>query len=71
MKEQNQQNPQNNSKVPDKNKILSPNEKLKEMQAFINSKKKKKEVPKETPKTKAAEPKRTNQIWILNNIKQL
>ena len=37
MKEQNQQNPQNNSKVPDKNKILSPNEKLKEMQAFINS----------------------------------
>ena len=30
-------NPQNNSKIPDKNKILSPNEKLKEMQAFINS----------------------------------
>ena len=43
---------QNNSKVPDKNKILSPNEKLKEMQAFINSLQSKKEVPKETPKTK-------------------
>ena len=55
MKELNQQNPQNNSKVPDKNKILSPNEKLKEMQAFINSLQSKKEVqtkPKETPKTK-------------------
>ena len=46
---------QNNSKIPDKNKILSPNEKLKEMQAFINSLQSKKEVqtkPKETPKTK-------------------
>ena len=52
MKELNQQNPQNNSKTPDKNKILSPNEKLKEMQAFINSLQSKKEVPKETPKTK-------------------
>ena len=52
MKELNQQNPQNNSKVPDKNKILSPNEKLKEMQAFINSLQSKKEAPKETPKTK-------------------
>ena len=52
MKELNQQNPQNNSKVPDKNKILSPNEKLKEMQAFINSLQSKKETPKETPKTK-------------------
>ena len=47
-----EQNPQNNSKVPDKNKVLSPNEKLKEMQAFINSLQSKKEVPKETPKTK-------------------
>ena len=44
--------PQNNSNIPDKNKILSPNEKLKEMQAFINSLQSKKEVPKETPKTK-------------------
>ena len=35
----------------DKNKILSPNEKLKEMQAFINSLQSKKEVPKETTKT--------------------
>ena len=52
MKEQNPQNSQNNSKVPDKNKILSPNEKLKEMQAFINFLQSKKEVPKETPKTK-------------------
>ena len=52
MKEQNPQNSQNNSKVPDKNKVLSPNEKLKEMQAFINSLQSKKEVPKETPKTK-------------------
>ena len=51
MKEQNQQTPQNNSKTSDKNKILSPNEKLKEMQAFINSLQSKKEVPKETPKT--------------------
>ena len=45
-------NSQNNSKIPDKNKILSPNKKLKEMQAFINSLQSKKEVPKETPKTK-------------------
>ena len=51
MKELNQQNPQNNSKVPDKNKILSPNEKLKEMQAFINSLQSKKEVPTQTTKT--------------------
>ena len=44
---------QNNSKVPDKNKILSPNEKLKEMQAFINSLQSKKEAPiKPTPTTK-------------------
>ena len=46
-----EQNPQNNSKVPDKNKILSPNEKLKEMQAFINSLQSKKEVPTQTAKT--------------------
>ena len=55
MKELNQQNPQNsqnNSKIPDKNKILSPNEKLKEMQAFINSLQSKKEAPKEATKTK-------------------
>ena len=52
MKEQNPQNSQNNSKTSDKNKILSPNEKLKEMQTFINSLQSKKEVPKETPKTK-------------------
>ena len=52
MKELNQQNPQNNSKTPDKNKILSPNEKLKEMQAFINSLQSKKEAPKEATKTK-------------------
>ena len=52
MKELNQQNPQNNSKVPDKNKILSPNEKNKEMQTFINSLQSKKKVTKETPKTK-------------------
>ena len=48
-------NPQNNSKVPDKNKVLSPNEKLKEMQAFINSLQSKKEVPTkptQTTKTK-------------------
>ena len=45
-------NSQNNSKILDKNKILSPNEKLKEMQAFINSLQSKKETPKETPKTK-------------------
>ena len=43
---------QNNSKTPDKNKILSPNEKLKEMQAFINSLQSKKEAPKEATKTK-------------------
>ena len=43
---------QNNSKTPDKNKILSPNEKLKEMQAFINSLQSKKEAPTETTKTK-------------------
>ena len=43
--------PQNNSKIPDKNKILSPNEKLKEMQAFINSLQSKKEVPTQTTKT--------------------
>ena len=43
---------QNNSKTPDKNKILSPNEKLKEMQAFINSLQSKKEVPTKTTKTK-------------------
>ena len=47
-----EQNSQNNSKISDKNKILSPNEKLKEMQAFINSLQSKKETPKETPKTK-------------------
>ena len=41
--------PQNNSKIPDKNTILSPNEKLKEMQAFINSLQSKKEVPKKVP----------------------
>lgn len=35
-----------------KNKILSPNEKLKEMQAFINSLQSKKEVPTQTTKTK-------------------
>ena len=52
MKEQNQQTSQNYSKTLDKNKILSPNEKLKEMQAFINSSQSKKEVLKETPKTK-------------------
>ena len=52
MKELNQQNPQNNSKTPDKNKILSPNENLKEMQAFINSLQSKKEAPKEATKTK-------------------
>lgn len=40
---------QNNSKIPDKNKILSPNEKLKEMQAFINSLQSKKA---KTPKPK-------------------
>ena len=44
-------NSQNNSKIPDKNKILSPNEKLKEMQAFINSLQSKKEVPTQTSKT--------------------
>ena len=43
--------PQNNSKAPDKNKILSPNEKLKEMQAFINSLQSKKEVPTQTTQT--------------------
>ena len=52
LKEQNQQTSQNYSKTLDKNKVLSPNEKLKEMQAFINSLQSKKEVPKETPKTK-------------------
>ena len=46
LKEQNQQNPQNYSKTLDKNKVLSPNEKLKEMQAFINSLQSKKETPK-------------------------
>ena len=45
-------NSQNNSKIPDKNKILSPNEKLKEMQAFINSLQSKKEAPTQTTKTK-------------------
>ena len=34
----------------DKNKVLSPNEKLKEMQAFINSLQSKKEEPKESTK---------------------
>ena len=43
---------QNNSNISDKNKILSPNEKLKEMQAFINSLQSKKEVPTQTTKTK-------------------
>ena len=52
MKELNQQNPQNNSKTLDKNKILSPNEKLKEMQAFINSLQSKKEVPTKPTQTK-------------------
>ena len=52
MKEHDQQTPQNYSKTLDKNKVLSPNEKLKEMQAFINSLQTKKEVPKETQKTK-------------------
>ena len=52
MKELNQQNPQNNSKVPDKNKILSPNEKLKEMQAFINSLQSKKRSTKRNTKNK-------------------
>ena len=52
-----EQNPQNNSKVPDKNKILSPNEKLKEMQAFINSLQSKKEVP--TKPTKPTQPTKT------------
>ena len=42
---------QNNSNILDKNKILSPNEKLKEMQAFINSLQSKKEVPTQTTKT--------------------
>jgi hypothetical protein len=41
-----EQNPQNYSKTLDKNKVLSPNEKLKEMQAFINSLQSKKETPK-------------------------
>ena len=45
-------NPQNYSKALDKNKVLSPNEKLKEMQAFINSLQSKKEAPKEATKTK-------------------
>ena len=45
-------NSQNNSNILDKNKILSPNEKLKEMQSFINSLQSKKEVPTQTPKTK-------------------
>ena len=45
-------NPQNNSNILDKNKILSPNEKLKEMQAFINSLQSKKEVPTKTQTTK-------------------
>ena len=52
MKEPNQQTPQNNSMAPDKNKILSPNEKLKEIQAFINSLQSKKEVPTQPTKTK-------------------
>ena len=52
MKELNQQNSQNNSKTSDKNKILSPNEKLKEMQAFINSLQSKKETPTKTTKGK-------------------
>ena len=43
---------QNYSKALDKNKVLSPNEKLKEMQAFINSLQSKKEAPTETTKTK-------------------
>ena len=42
--------PQNNSKVPDKNKILSPNKKLKEMQAFINSLQSKKKYQKKHQK---------------------
>ena len=46
LKEQNQQTSQNYSKTLDKNKVLSPNEKLKEMQAFINSLQSKKETPK-------------------------
>ena len=45
-------NSQNNSKVPDKNKILSPNEKLKEMQAFINSLQSKKKYQKKQQKQK-------------------
>ena len=44
-------NSQNNSKIPDKNKILSPNEKLKEIQAFINSLQSKKEVPTQPTQT--------------------
>ena len=44
-------NSQNHSNVPDKNKILSPNEKLKEMQAFINSLQSKKEEPIKPTKT--------------------
>ena len=47
-----EQNSQNYSKALDKNKVLSPNEKLKEMQAFINSLQSKKEVQTQTKTTK-------------------
>ena len=52
MKEQTPQTPQNYSKTLDKNKILSPNEKLKEIQAFINSLQSKKKYQKKHQKQK-------------------
>ena len=52
MKEHDQQTPQNYSKTLDKNKVLSPNEKLKEMQAFINSLQSKKRSTKRNTKNK-------------------